>query len=138
MKLDVRLLRKILNVIQEKESHYVSTSDIYEDIKSDYEYLEDEDFKDIFYGHLLLLKDNNVIEQMWGSDNLGISYTVNHHLNISGCYICMTSKGYDYLKSLNIKGKIENFTKCTLTEGLKLSELLAMEVAKDYLPNMLK
>lgn len=137
MKLDIRLLRRILNAIQEKESHFVSTSEILEDVKQDYEETDKEIFKDLFYGHLLLLKDNKVIEEVSHTSNLGIGYGLNGNIITSNCFIRLTSAGYDFLKVLNKNGFIDKIKNLTLTEGLKIGEFLIVEYAKQKISTLL-
>lgn len=133
MQLDVRLLRKILNTIQEKESHYTSVKDVLEDVKTDYEETDKETFKDLFYGHLLLLKDNKVIEEVSNTSNLGLGYNLNCHLITNPCLIRLTSIGYDYIKVLNKNDFIDKLKNLTLTEGLKFAEYALFEGVKNFI-----
>lgn len=134
MKLNARLIKHILSNIQEKESHYVSTKDIYDDIQPRYEEIDAEVFKDLFYGHLLLLKDNKVIEEVSKSvHNLGIEYSLNGQMVAYSCFIRLTSKGYDYIKVLNKSGFIEKLKNLTLTEGLKISEYALLKGVEHYI-----
>lgn len=132
MKLDIRLLRRILNAIQKKDSHFVNVSHLLEDVKQEYEETDAETFKDIFCGHLYLLKDNKVIEEVPG-EKLGISYGVNGHINTSGCFIRMTSSGYDYAKMLNKNGFADKIKNLTLTEGQKIAEYALLEGIKHFM-----
>ncbi len=137
MKLDIRLLRRILNTIQEKDSHYTSVKNILEDVKTDYEEIDKETFKDLFYGHLLLLKDNKVIEEVSNTLNLGLGYNINGQMITNPCFIRLTSSGYDYLKMLNKNGFIDKIKNLTLTEGLKIGEFLIVEYAKQKFSTLL-
>lgn len=135
MQLDIRLLRKILNTIQKKESHYTSVKNILEDVKTDYEEIDIETFKDLFYGHLLLLKDNKVIEEVSNTSNLGLGYNLNSHLITNPCLIRLTSVGYDFIKVLNKNGFIEKLKNLTLKECLKFTEYALFEGAKSVINN---
>ena len=132
LKFDIKLTKRILNAIQEHESHYLLVSDILDIVKSDYEEIEKEDFKDLFYGHLFLLKDNDVIQEVLG-ENLGISYTINRKITKAACFIRLTSKGYDYIKILNKDGIVEKFKKYTLTESLKVGEYILLKGVEQFL-----
>lgn len=133
MQLDIRLLRKILNTIQEKESHYTDVKDILEDVKQDYEELDKETFKDLFYGHLLLLKDNKVIQEVSNTSNLGLGYNLNGKLIDNPCLIRLTSTGYDFIKMLNKNGFVDKAKTFTLTESLKLAEFALFEGVKHFI-----
>ena len=122
MQLDIRFLRKILNIMQEKQSHYISTQEILDDIRADYDYMEYQDFKDFFADHLLLLRDNKLIENVSVEDSkLGIAYNTKC-LGIHPCNIRLTLSGYDFLKVLNKNGIIDRIKNLTLTESLKICE----------------
>lgn len=54
--------------MQEKDSHFVNVSHLLEDVKQEYEEIDSETFKDLFCGHLYLLKDNKVIEEVLGKN----------------------------------------------------------------------
>lgn len=130
MQLDVRLLRKILNTIQEKESHFVSVAEVLDDVRQDYETIDKETFKDLFYGHLLLLKDNRVILEVSNTSNLGLGYGLNGHLNSYPCFIRLTSIGYDFIKILNKNEVIDKIKNFTLSECLKFAEYMLFEYVK--------
>ena len=132
MKPDVRLIKNILNEIQEKESFYVSTTDLFQDLRAKYDHLEDEEFANLFYGHLFLLKDNNVIEETKGY-NLGISYSLNGELVKAACFIRLTSLGYDYAKILNKNGMLEKFKNFTIKEGIILIQQMLLKYAENYI-----
>lgn len=132
MKLDIKLIKRILNAMTEQTSHYVSVKDISEIVKEDYPELEKDDFNDLFIGHLYLLKDNGVVKEILG-DNLGTRYTINNGIIISTCFIRLTSSGYDYLKMLNKNGFLEKVKNLTLTEGQKIGELLLIEGIKNFI-----
>lgn len=136
MKLDIRLLRRILKTIQEKESYKVSIADILEDVKQEYEVIDKDTFKDLFYGHLLLLKDNKVIEEVSNTVNLGLGYNCNGGLVPHNCLIRLTSIGYDYLKILNKSGFVDKLKDFTLKEGLKFAEYALFESAKNAINNI--
>lgn len=135
MQLDIRLLKKILNKIQSKESHYTSVKNILEDVRPDYEELDKEIFKDLFYGHLLLLKDNKVIEEVSNTSSLGLGYNINGQLITNPCLIRLTSSGYDFIKVLNKDGFIEKLKNFTLKECLKFTEYALFEGAKNVINN---
>lgn len=133
MQLDIRLLKKILNTIKEKESHYTSVKNILEDVKADYDEIDKETFKDLFYGHLLLLKDNNVIDEVSNTSNLGLGYNINGQMITNPCLIRLTSIGYDFTKALNKNGFVDKAKSFTLTESLKFVDFVLFEGVKHFI-----
>lgn len=132
MQLDIRFLRKILNTIQEKQSHYVLTTEIKEDVRELYEYLNSKDYTDLFAGHMRLLQDNNIIEEVTGNNTLGIQYNVNG-INIKPCKIRLTSKGHDFIKVLNKNGIVDKLKNFTVTECLHFVNCAIEESIKNLI-----
>ena len=117
MRIDYRFLKKISDVMLARQSHYIEVKDLMEDVKALCSDIDKEDFTDLFIGHLHLLKDNEVIKELSGQ-NLGIAYGKNGQIITNGCYIRLTSKGYDFAKVLNKSEIIEKFKRYTLNEAL--------------------
>ncbi len=86
MQIDYDFIKRILIAMVEQESYYIHTSKLIELAKSPYQELSIETYKNLFYGHLLLLKDNDVIEDL-NSAKLGIQYNLNPPPSYYGCYI---------------------------------------------------
>lgn len=135
MQLNITFLKRILNAIKDRDSHYVSVSEVMECAKPEFEEIDKESYKDVFYGHLLLLRDNGVIENISGCDNLGISYT-HKGITTTDCKIRLTSKGYDFSKVLNKEGITEKLKRLTLTESIKVGEYILFK-GIDQIVNML-
>lgn len=132
MQLDIRFLRKILNTIQEKQSHYVLTTELFEDVSEFYDGMNREDYKDLFFGHLLLLKDNNVIEEIGSNNNLGIGYMANG-ISFVKTKIRLTSTGYDFIKVLNQNGIVDKLKSYTITECLKVVDIVIAHGISNFL-----
>lgn len=136
MQIDYNFIKRILNVIQKRESHFISVSKLLEDAKPQYEEIEKEIYLDLFYGHLHLLKDDGVIEEVLGQ-NLGCHYSLNNGISCGGCFIRLTSKGYDFIKVLNKEGFTEKFKKLTINESIKVTEAILINGITDYIGKLL-
>ncbi len=132
MQIDYNFTKQILETMQKRQSHYISTATLREEAKPKYTDIDEDDYVDLFYGHLRLLKDEGLIEEVFGQ-NLGISHTHNGDIDVSGCYIRLTSKGYNFKKFLNKDGAIERLKKFTLTEGVKIGEAIITNSISDYI-----
>ena len=134
MQIDYYLIKRLLNVMQSKESHFISISKLLEEAKPEFEEMPKNDYINQVYGHLQLLKDEEVIKEVLGT-NLGISYTANGDMQISGCYIRMTSKGYDFLKTLNKNNMLEKLKNFTLNEALNISRAVLSNTVSNCIAN---
>lgn len=132
MQIDYEIIKRILNAMQKRESHFVAVSKLLEASKPDYQEITPEEYADLFFGHLQLLKDNEVITEVLG-ENLGVRYTISGNLTLSGCYIRLTSKGYDFIKLLNKEGLPEKLKRLTINESLKIAETVIANGISDYL-----
>lgn len=132
MQLNIRFFKKILNIMQEKQSHYIFTTDLLEDVREECPEINREDFNDLFFGHLLLLKDNKVIEEIGGNDNLGIAYFEKgiHYVKTK---IRLTSKGYDFIKVLNQNGIVDKLKHYTITECLKIVDIVIANSINNFM-----
>lgn len=135
MQIDYNFTKRILNTMEKQKSHYISVSTLISESKPEYEDIDKDEYIDLFYGHLHLLKDTGIIEEVLGQ-NLGIKYSLNNQLSINGCYIRLTSRGYDFLKVLSKDGFIEKFKKCTITECIKIGEAVISNGITSYINNM--
>lgn len=135
MQIDYSLIRRVLNIMYERDSHYISVRALFELSRPEYSSVENDEYIDLLYGHLHILKDNNVIVEVFGS-NLGAGYTSNGLTQINSCYIRLTSKGYDFLKALNKNGIIERLKRATLTEAMKISETVLIDSVSQYIGNL--
>ena len=57
MQIDYYLIKRLLNVMQPKESHFISISKLLEEAKPEFEEMQKNDYINQVYGHLQLLKD---------------------------------------------------------------------------------
>lgn len=135
MQINYEFIKRILTAMVEQESYYIHTSKLIELAKSPYQELPIETYKNLFYGHLLLLKDNEVIEDL-SSTKLGVQYNLNPPPSYYGCYIRLTSKGYDLFRALGTQGVLEKIKNVTLTEALKIGELILMNVVNNTINNL--
>ena len=136
MNIDYDFIKRILNTMQKQESHYISVSKLLEDAEPEYLEINKNDYLDLFYGHLHLLKDNKVIEEVLGQD-LGCSYTINSGIRTGGCFIRLTSKGYDFIKILNKDGLTEKLKRLTVNESIKVAEAVLLNGITEYLGKLL-
>ena len=103
MQINYRFLKKILNIMQTRQSHYISVQELMEDVRGLYPDTDKEEYTDLFFGHLYLLKDNEVVKEL------------------SETNIRLTSKGYDFAKVLNKNEILEKLKRFTLNEALHIT-----------------
>lgn len=131
MKLNYSVIKRILTTMQEKESHFISTLTLLEETKPEFQNIDESDYMDLIYGHLHLLKDNGLIQQLSVNSTLGIEYGYQGKMLISECFIRLTSKGYDFIKVLKHKNIIEKLKNYTLSEGLKITDAMLINLVNN-------
>ncbi len=124
MKIDYNYLKRLLNAIQAKNSHFVNVLSLADEMKKPRQIIDEDDYYDKFYGHLLLLKDNHAIEEVYGH-NLGVQYTVEENVCCSDSFIRLTSSGYDFATLLNKEGVTEKIKKFTISSGIYAGKVAA-------------
>ena len=120
--------------MRDKQSHYILVKDLMEDAREFFPEINNEDYTDLFYGHLHLLKDNGVIKEVSGV-NLGISYGINGQIITGGCFIRLTSKGYDFAKVLNKNEILEKLKRFTLNEALQITNAVLANTVSNCIVN---
>lgn len=135
MQLDYAFIKDLLNTMQERDSHYMSVSSLAKEAKPKFEETDEDVYMDKFFGHLQVLKDCRVIEEVLGR-NLGVVYQSNGTLAVSGCCVRLTALGYDLTKLLNKKGAIEKLKKATLKESVVFCEAFIVKSAEKIIDLM--
>ncbi|MBQ8677320.1 MAG: hypothetical protein IJ529_02485 [Alphaproteobacteria bacterium] len=125
MQIDYLFMRQMVNAMIAKDSHYINIEPLAMELRPQFATLDDEEYIDKFYGHLWLLKDNSVIEEMTLGQRMGISYATNRHITRTDCVIRLTAQGYDFAKLLNKNDALDKIKKMSIASVLVLCQKMA-------------
>lgn len=125
MQVDYLFISQIVNAMIAKDSHYINVEPLAMELRQKFVTLDDDEYIDKFYGHLWLLKDNKVIEEMTRGQCMGISYSTNRNITRTDCVVRLTAQGYDFAKLLNRNGVLDKIKKLSIASVLILCQKMA-------------
>lgn len=113
MKQDYKFLKEILLTLEEHSKHLIGAEELVNKLKVDF---NDPVKWDNFWGHMLILKDNNCID--CDDEELGLILN-GDHCSCTPQYFRLTVRGYEFidiLKDMGIFNKIKDFSVDTAIE----------------------
>lgn len=132
MKADYIFIKRMLNAMQDMDSHIIDVKVLAEEVKSSADNHCEDAYYDKFFGHLHLLKDNNAIEVLKGT-GIGVAYCFNRQSNmmLENSYIRLTSQGYDFADMLNKKGILEKIKDVSVSSAIFLSKEISLKAIEN-------